>query len=62
MVCPLLSICCMKPGINEEQQEYVECQEEKCMFYIQRSARTEVYTCAIPALAIYNLPNYKQER
>lgn len=61
-ICPLLSINVMRPGIEDNQQEFVECQEEKCMFFIRKSARTEVYTCSLVALAIYNLPNYRQDR
>jgi len=62
MICPLLSIITMKAEIEDEKQEFVQCLEEKCQWYIRKSARTEVYDCAITALALYNLPHYKEDR
>ena len=60
-ICPLLSIINMKAEKEDSKQEYVECQEEKCQWYIRKSARTEVFDCAITALATYNLPHYRHE-
>lgn len=61
-ICPLLSIMNMKPGLEDSKQDYVECQEEKCQWYIRKSARTEVFDCAITALATYNLPHYREDK
>jgi len=46
---------------EDSKQDYVECQEERCQWYIRKSARTEVFDCAVTALALYNLPHYRQE-
>lgn len=62
MICPLLSINTMKPGIENECQEYIDCLEEKCMFYLRKSSGIEVYDCSIATLAIYSLPPYRENR
>jgi len=62
MICPLLSIITMNGEIEDSQQCYVECQQEKCMWHIRRSGRMEIYDCAISTLATYLLPHYRQER
>jgi hypothetical protein len=52
-ICPLLSMGKADP--EKENPQLVECQEEKCEWWLRRHFGAEVYTCAITALAIYNL-------
>jgi hypothetical protein len=61
-ICPILSVMNMQTEIADEKQCYVECLQEKCQWYIRRSARMEIYDCAISTLATYLLPHYRQER
>jgi len=56
-ICPILSVMNMQTEISDEKQCYVECLQEKCQWYIRKSAKVEVYDCAITALAIYSLPH-----
>lgn len=71
MLCPLLTLLnkvdnsslncsyCGNPKLTTP--EIIECQEDKCMWYIRKSGKTEVYDCAITALAVYNLPHYRRD-
>ncbi|MEQ8187156.1 MAG: hypothetical protein ABRQ39_04235 [Candidatus Eremiobacterota bacterium] len=59
MICPLMSVNSIKPGIEDDKQEFIHCQEEKCQWYLRRNGRIEVFDCAIAALAVYNLPSYR---
>lgn len=61
-ICPLLSIITIDSEKEDSKQCFVDCQEEKCQWYIRKSARTEVFDCAITALATYNLPHYREDR
>jgi len=56
MFCPLLSINNIKSGLDDDKQEYIYCQENKCAWYVNTASLTrrgmdEIQGCAIIILA-----------